>query len=138
MSERPFECLGLDHVVLRVSDPNRMISFYIDVLGCGLERRNEKSGLIQLRAGRCLIDLVDIAGELGRRRGPAPGADGNNMDHFCIRIDPFDADALRSYLEEHGVAVGEAITRYGAEGSGPSFYISDPEGNTVELKGPAS
>jgi glyoxylase I family protein len=137
MTKRPFDCLGLDHVVLRVSDPERMIAFYTDVLGCSHERTNEKMGLIQLRAGRALIDFVDIAGELGRRGGPAPGDDGNNMDHFCLRIDDFDEEALRAYLGGHGVDIGEVGTRYGAEGSGPSVYIRDPEGNTVELKGPA-
>ncbi len=128
--------LGLDHLVLRAADPARMIRFYCDVLGCTLERRRDDLGLIQLRAGRSLIDLVTLDGPLGRAGGAAPGAEGRNLDHFCLRIEPFDPAALKAHLETHGVACGEVSERYGAEGFGPSLYIRDPDGNTVELRGP--
>ena len=131
-----FTVQGIDHVVLRVVDVEGMIRFYQDVLGCAIERRKDDLGLVQLRAGRSLIDLVDVAGELGRKGGGAPGAEARNMDHFCLRIDPFDESAIRAHLRAHGVETGELETRYGAEGDGPSLYIEDPEGNTVELKGP--
>ena len=127
---------NLDHVVLRVSDVERAIAFYRDVLGCHEERRAEGLGLYQLRAGSALIDLVDVAGQIGRGGGPAPGADGHNMDHFCVRVDPFDAAAIAAHLARHGIEAGAVEQRYGAEGSGPSIYIEDPDGNTVELKGP--
>jgi len=123
-----FTIKHLDHVVLRVADLDRAMAFYCDVLGCGLERRVASIDLVQLRAGGSLIDLLP-----GDR--PQEGAAGN-MDHFCLRIEPFDEDALRRHLEGHGVAVGEVARRYGAEGQGPSLYIQDPDGNTVELKGP--
>lgn len=126
---------GIDHVVLRVRDSARAETFYREVLGCTVERRREDLGLIQLRAGRSLIDLVDVAGELGRQGGAPPGKEGRNMDHLALRIEPFDAAALRAHLQAHGVEAGEVATRYGAEGDGPSLYIEDPEGNTVELKG---
>ncbi|MDH3597272.1 MAG: VOC family protein [Rhodospirillales bacterium] len=127
---------GLDHVVLRVRDVRRMLRFYSEVLGCAVEREVAELGLIQLRAGDALIDLVDVAGELGRGGGAAPGREGRNMDHLCLRIEPFDPAALSRHLETHGVAAGPVERRYGAEGFGPSIYIQDPEGNTVELKGP--
>ena len=123
-----FAIKGLDHVVLRVADLDRAIRFYCEVLGCTEERRVESIDLVQLRAGAALIDLIAAAGV------PAPGA--GNMDHFALRIAPFDEADLRAHLDSHGVAVGELATRYGAEGSGPSLYIQDPDGNTVELKGP--
>ncbi len=131
-----FTVQGIDHVVIRVIDVEGMIRFYQDVLGCAVERRKDDMGLIQLRAGRSLIDLVDAAGELGRKGGAAPGAEAHNMDHFCLRIDPFDETQIRTHLRAHGVEAGELVTRYGAEGDGPSIYIEDPEGNTMELKGP--
>jgi catechol 2,3-dioxygenase-like lactoylglutathione lyase family enzyme len=126
----------LDHVVLRVRDVGRMVSFYSEVLGCAVEREVAELGLIQLRAGDALIDLVDVAGELGRRGGAAPGREGRNMDHLCLRIEPFDAAAIFQHLRDHGVEAGPVERRYGAEGFGPSIYIQDPEGNIVELKGP--
>lgn len=127
---------GLDHLVLRVTDLDAMLRFYVEALGCEIERRNDDLGLIQLRAGAALIDLVPVESELGRRGGPAPGAAGRNLDHFCLRIEPFDAAAIRAELAPFGIEVGEEKIRYGAEGSGPSLYLSDPMGNTVELKGP--
>ena len=127
---------NIDHVVLRVHDVERMIAFYGEVLGCPVERRAEDFGLYQLRAGGALIDLVDAAGKLGQMGGAAPGAEGHNLDHFCLRIEPFEPEALKAHLKAHGIDPGEVQQRYGAEGNGPSLYIQDPEGNTVELKGP--
>jgi glyoxylase I family protein len=128
--------LGLDHVVLRVQDASRMTRFYCDVLGCKVERQRQELGLIQLRAGQSLIDLVTIDGELGSKGGAAAGAEGRNMDHFCLRVEPFDQLAVIAHLIKYGVVPGETKQRYGADGTGPSIYITDPEGNTVELKGP--
>ena len=127
----------IDHVVLRVSDAEAMTGFYRDVLGCPVEKRQDEIGLIQLRAGRSLIDLVPIDGALGRAGGAAPGRGGRNLDHFCLRVDPFDEAAIRRRLAAHGIEAGPLATRYGAEGEGPSLYVDDPEGNVVELKGPA-
>lgn len=127
----------IDHVVLRVIDLEPMLRFYCGALGCAVERRNDDIGLVQLRAGRSLIDLVPISGKLGQAGGAAPGSEGRNLDHFCLRIEPFDEPAIRAELSGLGVAVGPLARRNGAQGEGPSLYISDPEGNTVELKGPA-
>ncbi len=131
-----FNIRGIDHVVLRVADVNRAIRFYCGALGCLEERRVEEIGLIQLRAGASLIDIVGVDSELGRLGGAGPGREGRNMDHFCLRIEPFDEAALRAHLAAHGIEAGEVKKRYGAEGQGPSLYIADPDGNTVELKGP--
>ncbi|MEO6171135.1 MAG: VOC family protein [Lysobacter sp.] len=132
----PFTLQRLDHVVLRVRDMAAMQAFYCEVLGCTVERRQDDIGLLQLRAGDSLIDLVDVAGELGREGGAAPGAEGHNMDHLCLQVAPFDRGAIVAHLQAHGVQVGEFGSRYGARGQGPSHYLLDPEGNRVELKGP--
>ena len=127
----------IDHIVLRVVDLPAMLRFYCDGLGCRVERRQDEIGLIQLRAGRSMLDLVALDGKLGRAGGAAPGKQGHNVDHMCFRVEPFDEPAIRAHLTAHGVAVVEAGQRYGAEGEGPSVYIQDPDGNVVELKGPA-
>lgn len=126
----------IDHLVLRVVDVERMIRFYCDVLGCTIERRRDSLGLIQLRAGRSLVDLVPVDGPIGRKGGAAPASEGRNLDHFCFRVEPFDEAAIQRQLRAHGVGAGPVESRYGAEGEGPSIYITDPEGNVVELKGP--
>jgi catechol 2,3-dioxygenase-like lactoylglutathione lyase family enzyme len=128
---------GLDHVVLRVADVERALAFYCGVLGCSEERRAEALGLIQLRAGAHLIDLVDVNAPLGRAGGAAPGPDARNVDHFALQVEPFDVEAIRVHLQRHGVEPGEVAERYGARGMGPSLYIKDPDGNVVELKGVA-
>jgi len=129
---------GIDHVVLRVADLPRALRFYCEVMGCTEERRLDPLGLVQLRAGASLIDLVDAGGPLGRLGGPPPGEAGRNLDHVALRIERFDEAALRSHLLAHGVEPGEVGQRYGAEGNGPSMYVRDPDGNVVELKGPPS
>ena len=136
MKRRVIALREIDHVVLRVVDLARVQAFYCDVLGCRVEREQRDIGLVQLRAGRSLVDLVPVDGQLGRAGGAPPGREGRNLDHLCFRVDPFDETEIRSHLDAHGVAAGEVAMRYGAEGRGPSIYIEDPEGNVVELKGP--
>jgi catechol 2,3-dioxygenase-like lactoylglutathione lyase family enzyme len=131
-----FRILGLDHVVVRVRDLDAALRFYRGVLGCTEERRIDALGLVQLRAGASLIDLVPVDSPLGRAGGGTPGTDGKNVDHFCLRIEPFDAEALAAHLRSHRVEPGEIARRYGADGHGPSMYVRDPDGNVVELKGP--
>ena len=138
MSPPPFRLRQLDHVVLRAIDPAAMQDFYCRVLGCTVERRQDEIGLVQLRAGASLIDLVAMDGKLGRSGGAAPGKEGHNVDHICLAVDGYDETAIRAHLEAHGVRVGEVGSRYGAEGEGPSLYLYDPQGNMVELKGPPS
>ena len=133
-----FRVTGLDHIVLRTAKPEAMIRFYTQVLNCTVERKTSPQlGLVQLRAGQSLIDIVAVDSTLGRPGGTAPGATGRNLDHFCLCLDCFDEAVIRDWLAQWGVEAGELETRYGAGGWGPSIYIHDPDGNTVELKSPA-
>ncbi|HTV84439.1 MAG TPA: VOC family protein [Dyella sp.] len=136
MNKPPFRIQQLDHVVLRVYDVALMQAFYCDVLGCTLERRQDEIGLVQLRAGASLIDLVSIEGKLGRQGGAGPGTGGHNMDHLCLSVDGYEEAAIVAHLRSHGVHVGETGRRFGAQGVSSSIYLFDPQGNMVELKGP--
>jgi len=128
----------IDHVVLRVRDLERALAFYRDVLGCKVELARPQIGLWQLRAGRSMVDLVPVDGKLGAAGGAPPGTEGRNVDHVCFRVDPFDEEAIRAHLRAHGVGAGPTEQRIGAEGAGPSIYVEDPDGNVIELKGPAA
>jgi len=130
----PFKVVGIDHVVLRAADPVALERFYLDVLGLSFEMRQDK--LAQLRAGRALIDIVP-ADESRPANGILPSG-GANLDHLCMRVEPFDAAAIANHLVGLGVTCDAGALRYGAEGWGPSIYLRDPEGNGVELKGPAT
>lgn len=138
MSTAPFELQRIDHVVLRVCDLSASLAFYTGVLGCTVVRRRDDLGMVHLRAGASMIDLVSVDGRLGRRGGAAPGADAHNLDHVCLRIAPFDDGALRAHLRAHGVDAGATSDNFGAEGDGPSLTIRDPDGNGIELKGHAA
>lgn len=135
MTGAPFALVGLDHVVLRVPDMSRALAFYCGVLGAVEERRLDKIGLVQLRVGKSLIDLIDLAKWAPDTR---PSPETFNVDHICLRIEPFEEAQLTRYLTLQGVEIHEKGDRYGAEGSGPSVYIRDPFLNVVELKGPAA
>ncbi len=126
---------AIDHVVLRVTDLDRVAAFYIDVLGARWEKKQEQIGLYQLRVGSALIDLVPISGKLGAMGAAAPGREGRNVDHVCFRVLPWDGDHILAELKAHGIE-SEIVARYGAEGNGPSIYLADTEGNALELKGP--
>ena len=131
-----FAIRNIDHLVLRTADVARMVRFYVDVLGCTVEKEQPAFGLTQLRAGSSLIDLVSLDGPIGRAGGAGPGTEGRNLDHFCLRIDPFDSTSIFEHLNIHHIDASPVERRYGAEGPGPSIYVKDPDGNTVELKGP--
>lgn len=135
----PFTVRRIDHLVLRVVDLERSIAFYGSVLGCEVVRERRDLGLVHLRAGASLIDLVDVQGRLGRAGGGAPEADRRNVDHVCLRIDPFDEATIVAHLATSGVTPrSPASINFGAEGDGPSLYLDDPDGNTIELRGPPS
>ena len=137
-SMMPFSVLRIDHLVLRVSSMERSIDFYRDVLGCKVIRRRDDLGFVHVRVGSSMIDLVAIDGPIGKRGGAAAGPEARNLDHFCLRVDPFDEIAIRDHLARHGLTPSEtAAANFGAEGTGPSVYFADPDGNTIELKGPA-
>ncbi|MCV2361307.1 VOC family protein [Paucibacter sp. TC2R-5] len=132
-----FSVQRIDHLVLRVSDLTRSISFYESVLGCSIVKRRDDLGLVHLRAGTSMIDLVSIDGVLGRRGGAGAGSEGRNLDHLCLRVEPFQELPLLAHLAVYGIKpLGPAEENFGAEGDGLSLYIHDPEGNLVELKGP--
>jgi glyoxylase I family protein len=132
----PFRLKQIDHVVLRIRNLEASLHFYSDVLGCPVDKVQETIGLWQVRAGSSLIDLVPIDGVLGKIGGAAAGLEGHNVDHFALQVTPWDEGAIRDHLGANGIAIVDSGQRYGAEGTGPSIYILDPDGTTVELKGP--
>ena len=125
--ESPLKIAEIDHVVFRCHDQQKMLDFYTRLMGLVEERRIEQIGLIQLRAGRSMIDLVPSRGMLDEN--------SRNVDHVCLGIEATDMSAVARHLKESDVEViGEPATRYGARGIGLSIYVRDPEGNVIELK----
>ena len=131
-----FQVKSIDHVVLRVDDVESCLRFYTDVIGCTVEKEHPDIGLYQLRAGEAIVDLVDVAGVVGRDGGAGPSTEGRNLDHFCVRVEPFDETELRAHFASHGIEASPLLNNWGGDGRGPSMYVKDPSGNGVEVKGP--
>ncbi|MDX1554647.1 MAG: VOC family protein [Xanthomonadales bacterium] len=129
------EIAGIDHIVLRTASPDALVTFYRDVLGCRIERQlPAEIGLIQLRAGSALIDIVPVESQLGRKGGGPPDPRARNLDHLCLQVRGMSEEQLAEWLGSHGIEAPEFERRYGATGFGNSVYVDDPDGNTVELK----
>ena len=127
--------IGIDHIVLRTSKLQAMVNFYCQVLGCSIERETpSETGLIQLRAGNALIDLVSVDSELGKKGGGVPTLAENNLDHFCLQLRPISEMQITRHLQNHGIKHDGFAERYGAQGFGRSIYINDPQGNVLELR----
>ncbi|MGH8054795.1 MAG: VOC family protein [Stenotrophomonas sp.] len=134
---QPFAVQRIDHIVFRVRDLETSIDFYHAVLGCEIVRRRDPLGLVHLRAGASMIDLISVGGPLGARGGAAAAAEGRNADHLCLRVEPFDEAAIAAHLRAFGITPTVAAINFGAEGDGLSLYFADPDGNAIELKGPS-
>ncbi|MAZ38696.1 MAG: VOC family virulence protein [Legionellales bacterium] len=117
---------GIDHIVLMTNKLQEMLHFYCDVLGCTIEKQQPNLKLTQLRAGNCLIDIVEQDESLKKEY--------KNMDHFCLQVKDFDYDALSQLMQANKISVSRYGERYGAEGMGMSFFITDPQGNDIEMK----
>ena len=133
-----FRVVRIDHIVFRVADLERSINFYCTTLGCKVVRRREDLGLVHLRAGTSMIDLISVSGKLGLRGGKAASTEGRNVDHLCLRVEPFEEHKILEHLKANGlIPQGPATRNFGAEGEGLSLYFTDPDGNSIELKGPS-
>ena len=133
-STPPFALEGIDHILLLVNGMKPAVQFYTDVLGCTVEDALPQYGMLQLRAGAALIDLVDISvPEAGWARPAVAG--GRNVDHLCLALGAHDETALRRHLKCHDVEIVEEGVHGGSRGQSLSLYVRDPSGNVIELKG---
>jgi glyoxylase I family protein len=134
-SQPPFGLVGIDHVVLLVTDMARALKFYEEVLGARVGFSYPRIAMEQLWCGMSLIVLTDISRPEAANARPEV-AGGRNVDHVCLMLSPFDDDALRRHLAAHNVKIETEAVHGGARGQSRSFYILDPFGNKLELKGP--
>lgn len=134
-TQTPFNVVGLDHVVILVTDMQKALDFYQGILGLPHGYAFPDIAMEQLWVGTELLVLIDISTPKGAGAIP-PVSGGRNMDHFCISLVPYDKDALRAYLVDQGVEIVNEAFHSGARGMGEAIYVLDPFGNKVELKGP--
>ncbi|MCF7548955.1 VOC family protein [Pseudonocardia sp. WMMC193] len=113
--------LGLDHIVLVSADPERLITWYREVLGLEPLRLEEwRRGEVPFASLRVSADtIIDV------QRGERSGV---NVDHVALVVDT-DLDALAA---EHGVPGPRDL--FGARGIGRGIVLRDPDGTGVELR----
>ncbi|WP_435070076.1 VOC family protein [Haloplanus sp. C73] len=129
------DVVDMDHVALRVSDVDRALEFYHDLLGLPVRDRD------RFEAGEVPFVAV-VAG--GRHLHLVPSDDPIDVggEHVCLLVRSdgtgtrAEIDALLEDLREAGVEVetGEPRERYGAYGRDWAAYVRDPDGRRVELK----
>jgi catechol 2,3-dioxygenase len=114
------------HVVLRVSDLDRALAFYSGVLGLQeVARRDFGEGpMVFLSSGDSHHDiaLVEAGSDIVR---------GDSLHHFALKVgNSLEdlADARRELAANH-VAVHMALDHHVSQG----LYVSDPDGNLIEL-----
>lgn len=127
---------AMDHIVLNVRDMDTMLDFYTNVLGLKGERIEAfRQGQVPFPSVRIsadtLIDLFPVRS--ASEAAVAPQAE--NLNHFCMVIEPTDMHQVIAHLKAHGVAVDEGpVSRWGAHGNGTSIYFNDPEKNRIEIR----
>ncbi|MGV3759594.1 MAG: VOC family protein [Actinomycetota bacterium] len=117
--------MGVDHVVLVSPDVERLVAWYRDELGLGVERldqwRAQQVPFVSLRVSDSfLIDVM--AGE----------RTGENVNHIALHVSGVDVDELAA-SGRFPVEMGPADL-FGARGTGRGVYTRDPDGNLVELR----
>ncbi len=117
----------LDHLVLQVTDADRTVAFYRDVLG--MTPVTFGTGRRALAFGPHKLNLHRLGAEPPSLTTPArPGT-----ADLCLIVSSPVPDLL-ARLAAHGVAVVEGpVPRTGALGPITSVYVHDPDGNLLEL-----
>ena len=111
------EYIGLNHVTLAVSDLERLITFYSELLGFSVRMRSPSSAYLE--AGSLWLALVADAQV---RRGPLP-----EYSHIALSVAPASLPVLADRLARAGV------TRRQEPENSDSFYFVDPDGHKLEL-----
>lgn len=129
--------IELDHIVLNVSDIDRSLQFYIDVLGLQGERVDEfRAGKVSFPSVR--VNQQTIIDLFPRKGGATPSTlekANANLNHFCLVVGTEDFKGIVEYLRGNQVTVHQGpVSRWGAQGRATSVYFSDPDGNEVEIR----
>ncbi|HEY2991057.1 MAG TPA: VOC family protein [Candidatus Binatia bacterium] len=135
---KPITIRELDHIVLNVSEIDRALDFYANVLGLKIERLDEfRAGKIGFPSARInehtIIDLFPSKDKAesceSGKKAPA------NLNHFCLVVEKEDFSGIVDYLKGHGVAIlNGPISRWGARGRAMSVYFHDPDDNEIEIR----
>jgi catechol 2,3-dioxygenase-like lactoylglutathione lyase family enzyme len=117
---------------LYVSDLDRALTFYQDVLGLRkIEDGNFAGGRgTALQVGPGPSVLLLFRAEITRLGGMLPAHGAAGAGHVAFRIEQDELPSWRRQLSEHGVAIEK---EFAFSENSPSIYFRDPDGNSLEL-----
>ena len=122
------EVSGIDHVAVSVSDLERSLKFYTEVLGLKLsEREHQKPGSEYfLDCGTSLVGLIQGDKDGDKHLLQDAGLGGN---HFSFRVETREFDRIVEEVKSQNIP----ITFYKKREKSWSLYFLDPDGNKLEI-----
>jgi extradiol dioxygenase family protein len=127
----------MDHIVLNVENDKRMIKFYSKVLMLETERLEEYlQGQVPFPSVRLNADtIIDLFPKKMWQTLDADSQGRKHLNHFCISLSKVAWQGLFDRLKQNNIDIDEGpVLRWGAHGSGMSYYFRDPEGNLIEAR----
>jgi catechol 2,3-dioxygenase-like lactoylglutathione lyase family enzyme len=119
----------LDHVVIAVSNWDRSIAFYRDVLAA--EVVDHADGRVAFRFGDQQLNVHGPGLDVGPLVAARPVLPGGSDLCFVWQGSP---DELARHLSQHCVDVEQGpVVRHGGAGRGTSTYFRDPDGSLLEF-----
>lgn len=116
---------GLGHVGIYVTDLERMVAFYRDVMGMQVTKQNWRMGAVFLSADPEAVDH-----EIALMRGRPSADDPHLIQQISMRVATLDD--LRTFhrrLQSDGYRIERVVNHASAIGC----YFFDPEGNRTEV-----
>ncbi len=130
-NKKPPSVRGLGEIALRVNNLDAMQKFYQEIIGLPLMARDANSAFFKIAEGfgghTQVLALFDRSEKAGYR---GPDAATSTIDHIAFEIDLADFASEKTRLEELGLQVKTAEHAWV---HWRSLYVTDPEGNLVEL-----
>lgn len=152
MSKKPFRVVGADHTGITVSNLERSLAFWRDVLGfefsheahqkgelareiTGVEGAEIKLAVLKTPGGH-KIELLEYLAPVDRKRGNLRPCDVGSM-HVALIVEDLDAALDRIAVSGWKTAGQPQILTKGPNAGRRVVYVRDPDGTTIELMHPA-
>jgi catechol-2,3-dioxygenase len=126
----------MDHIVLNAEDIEALIQFYTEVVELEPARVEEfRRGAVLFPSVRVNAQtIIDLAPKAMWERSQLRTTGRPNLNHFCLTVEKSEWERLRERLATRQVVIEGPVPRWGARGTGTSFYFHDPEGNEIEAR----
>jgi catechol 2,3-dioxygenase-like lactoylglutathione lyase family enzyme len=130
-TKSPLKVKKIGHVVYRVSNVERTVAFWTDILGFKESDRNEQ-GMVFLRCQSDHHTIALVPAEAQAKLGNPNDKSALGMHHFAMEVGSVDELlSIREFLKSRGVTITYEGRR--GPGSNPGVEFLDPDGYQVEV-----